>query len=70
MKKLALLFVIFFTTLSIQATNKNTNRSDEDSYKCRLQAYNYANSQGYEYGSEEWQWAYVSTKQLCEEGQL
>ncbi len=69
MKKIVLTLSLLIASLSF-VNASNFSQNEDDSYACRVEAYNYTNSTGYEYGSADWQWAYVSTKRLCELGEL
>jgi len=68
MKKLVLTIAIILSSFSLMNANNQINNSkmNEDSFPCRLHAYNEAQASGYAYGSQEWQWVYYSEKHMCD----
>ncbi len=66
MKKLVLIIAIMFSNIGLISAVTSAQDNQEDSYKCRLKAFQEAQESGYEYASKEWQWIYYSEKKMCE----
>ncbi len=66
MRKIILIFTFVFSNVNLISAETNILFNQQESYKCRLQAYLLAEDSGYPFGSYTWQWIYKMEKKMCE----